>query len=483
MVLITNRINGELRIGLVVDHPLRDLDGLVLVSHLLAQRGHRTVLIPFYAQNFDLPSLDLDLVVVNYLRPANEALVRATLSRGTKVAVLDTEGALRPAKGITSYEGSAVYLQESGLDEAISLYMLWGEAMKPLLLDKTALGIDRIEVTGCPRFDLAHPPWSLARDAHDFVLVNTAFPTVNSRHAREGREDREALRATGFADSEINEIFATYRAIMADFCDAVARLAAARPTRRFVVRPHPFEASEPYEQRFAQLPNVALHRTGSVLDVLAQSDCLLHVNCTTAIEAVMCGVPPISLDFANRAEAIAHAPLPGRVSHRAQDLAAALKLIDQGRSVAAEEELRAVREIEIRHFFGPCDGKSAVRVADAVERAAGGATRVRQTGVSPRSRILAAAGDVIGSKRIEGWRQRRFPGRADKQVSAGAVKDALDRFARADKTVPAEVAPLCSSLGSPMLSFEVRPVGLHARPLPPAMVDTNAPAQNHPGAA
>ena len=457
MVLNAQRATSGLRIGFVVDHPLRDLDGLVLVAHLLAQRGHRTVLIPFYAQNFDLPSLDLDLVVVNYLRPANEALVRATLARATKVAVLDTEGALRPAKGVTSYEGCAAYLRESGLDNAISLYMLWGEAMKPLLLERTRLDPARIEVTGCPRFDLAHQPWSLAGERQEIILVNTAFPTVNSRHAHDGREDRAALRATGFSDAEIDDVFSTYRAIMADFCEAVARLAKARPGRQFVVRPHPFEASEPYERHFAAFPNVTLHRAGSVLDMLSRSDCLLHVNCTTAVEAVMCGVPPISLDFANRAEAVAHAPLPGRVSHRALDIDAALALIDQGRSIRPDHALLAVREAEIRHYFGPCDGAAASRVADAVERTAGGARSTARGPVAPRQRMLAAAGALAGSALIEKWRHRRFRGRAEKAVGAAAVEAALQRFSYADSSELAQVRRLRGPLGRPMLSLEITP--------------------------
>src|SRR5262245_63028545 len=83
----------EARVALIVDNPLRDLDGLVLLAYQLAQRGHTAFLVPMYDQVYDVFRLRPDVVLVNYVRANNRDLVRLYRRRGMRVGVLDTEGA------------------------------------------------------------------------------------------------------------------------------------------------------------------------------------------------------------------------------------------------------------------------------------------------------------------------------------------------------------------------------------------------------
>jgi hypothetical protein len=55
---------------LIVDNPLRDLEGLVLLGRQLAIRGAKVTLVPMYEQGFDVPAL---LVLMNYPRPRKES--------------------------------------------------------------------------------------------------------------------------------------------------------------------------------------------------------------------------------------------------------------------------------------------------------------------------------------------------------------------------------------------------------------------------
>ena len=63
------------RICLVVDHPDRDLDGLVLLATRLAGLGAEAFLVPLY-HLYEIPFLAPDFVVLNYLRPSNRWLAR-----------------------------------------------------------------------------------------------------------------------------------------------------------------------------------------------------------------------------------------------------------------------------------------------------------------------------------------------------------------------------------------------------------------------
>ncbi|BDI59746.1 surface carbohydrate biosynthesis protein [Qipengyuania nanhaisediminis] len=439
------------RIGLVVDHPERDLDGLCLVAQRLAERGHESVLLPFYTQHFDLPNIRLDAIVLNYVRPANLALVRAAAARGIALVVLDTEGGLLPDSGPTSPAGIARFLRASGIDRQLALYLFWGEALRERILADTALPAHRALVTGCPRFDLARREYNAPSGTPAVILVNTNFPVVNPALADGSAIDDRALASVGFAPDEIRAIAQSVQLVMDRVIDAVQILARARPARRFVVRPHPFEALEPYHRAFDGFENVTVRRTGSAVEALASASCMLHVNCTTAIEACQSGVPPISLDFLNEAALVRMARLPSRISHGADSIEQALDLIDRAESLSA-----GVMHEAITPHFGPLDGKAAIRIAEAL------ADRPlpSSAGEDPqpwRQRIAAALGAAIGSRAIESARRAIRPARSIKGFTLSQVRDRIDRFAGLHGHDAARVEPLRTALGLPIMALRISP--------------------------
>lgn len=443
------------RVALVVDHPQRDLEGLVLVAHLLAARGTEVIILPFYAQNFDLAWIDADVLVLNYVRPANARVVENANKCGVALAILDTEGGLLPEDGPTSPAGIASFLSSTGLDKRLSLYMFWGSQLRQEVVARTALQESQAIVTGCPRFDLARDPWTKSSQVHDRILVNTNFPTVNSAFASDGEEDRAALRSVGFTEARIDEIIADNRAVMSQMVSAIGQIARARPRLQFLVRPHPFESDAPYLSAFSGIENITVDRSGNVLDQIARSSCLLHVNCTTAIEATMSQVPAISLNFANRDSMRRMAALPSQVSIGASSIDEALELIDQGRAALRDEAWRAAMA-HIEPFFGPSDGRAAERVTSALSQlcenvsaaANGKPTQCRAT---IRDWGLA----LLGSQLIEGIRSRVYPSRVGKRIAMDQLQEALNRFAAAQGCSAAEVKRARTPLGSPMISFEI----------------------------
>jgi surface carbohydrate biosynthesis protein len=232
------------RVGIVVDHPTRDLFGAVLLAQALAARGVSVSLIPFYHQQLDAPYLDLDLIVLNYARPVNLAFAQRCREAGILVAVLDSEGGLLAQSGPTSALGIAEFVRTSGFGEILACYLCWGDAMAEALESHGALAPEAISVTGCPRFDFASEPWKRALPApgQRYVLVNTNFPIINNRFARDGLEDRLSLESAGFSDEVIERAFSQSRTVRAALTEAVAALAADFPGRQFLVRPHPFAA-------------------------------------------------------------------------------------------------------------------------------------------------------------------------------------------------------------------------------------------------
>lgn len=459
------------RVGLVVDHPLRDLHAITLLAHLLARRGHEAVLMPFYGQSLDLGLVRPDLLVLNYVRPANLAFVREARRRGVSLAVLDTEGGLLPEEGPTSARGVAGFLRDSGLDEELALYMFWGEHLREQVVAGTRLAPERAVVTGCPRFDFAHALWADTGRQRASVLVNTNFPVVNAAHAHGTAIDHAALRSAGFDDDRIAELVGMVGAVMRRMIEAVAAIARARPDRRFVLRPHPFERAEPYREAFANLSNVVVRQEGSVWDALAEATCLLHVNCTTAIEAGLSGIAPISLDFVNDPDMLRLAALPTEVSHRAVTLEQALDLIDRDGQLSP-----LVRPDLVTPYFGPADGRATERVAAAIASVAEEMEPVPPTTPAwGKPMALDAMGRTIGSSAVETLRQMRRPARRSKALEEAEVARALRRFGAAQGVAPARLRRVRTALGTASLSLRVIPPPASAnRPAEPARLQAPA---------
>ena len=118
-----------MRIGLVVDHPKRDLPGAVMLGYQLARRGVSVVLVPMYEQAVDVPRLGLDALVVNYARPVNLDLMRSFAKAGLALYVLDTEGGVLAEKGGNSPSAMAEYVKASGYANILSGYFCWGSRL------------------------------------------------------------------------------------------------------------------------------------------------------------------------------------------------------------------------------------------------------------------------------------------------------------------------------------------------------------------
>src|SRR5438552_18806533 len=117
-------------IGLIVDNPKRDLDGLVLVSRELAIRGTSSALVPMYQQGVEITLLGLNAVVINYARPNNRALIEGYKAMGLSVFVLDTEGGVLSRSGSDYPATWAPRFRESELGPLIDGYFFWGSGVR-----------------------------------------------------------------------------------------------------------------------------------------------------------------------------------------------------------------------------------------------------------------------------------------------------------------------------------------------------------------
>lgn len=363
---------GQIKIGLIVDNPKRDLPGLVLLARELARLGFPTFLIPMYLQGFEVPALALDVVVVNYARKANTQFIQSYAAAGIAVCVLDTEGGV--------WEDENQFVKSTNHQECaplITAYCFWGPRQKKAFAAMTKLRPEAMFVTGCPRFDFYHQSMIAALPQADQfslspLLIISNFALSNPRFGSPEAEIQAMI------DAGYERDYALFRQTE----DAknrqqlkllVARLAKDYPDRPIVIRTHPFESDADYISEFSNTPNVMVRCEGTVGPWLKSSAIALHFNSSVSIDAFLMKKPMAVPKWLTSALTKDMAEISFGLSLMAESYDHLRKIIDeatQGNNQFKLElfEPRAVQLL--RDWFVENDGQAFHRVADVLSRIA-----------------------------------------------------------------------------------------------------------------
>lgn len=431
-----------MHIGVIVDHPSRDLPGAAMIAHAGIHRGHRVSVIPMYEQGLDVPLLELDALIVNYARPTNLELVRAYVAQGIAVFVLDNEGGVMAEEGANSPVELARYIRDSGYAELLAGYFFWGSRPHQAAIEHHAMDPRRLHVTGCPRFDLASERWAdtLSYPRKNYILLNTNFPLLNPLFSGSQAKERETVINVGWSPKYVDDIIGDAKNILEAILALVPKLAHANPDRLFLVRPHPFENADLYKNRLKGISNVVVDGQGSVLNAARNASCVLHVNCGSSIEAAMLHRVPISLEFLNTDRMRRHSSLPHAISWKASsldDLLGALGRID---SLKQQFDFDGLHRKYIYPWFHENDGRAGDRIVEIVQRSSRASQWRNRTAVTsslaasnPRSslpqRVQALVANITGSALTSRLRARLSPVRRQKRVTAQDLETWLVRLA------------------------------------------------------
>lgn len=359
------------RICLVLDNPLRDLDGICLLAWQFTEMGHEVFIVPMYTQGFDIPSLRPDIVILNYARANNFDLLKLYQNLNIAVAVLDTEGV---GEWWREHAGN---LRRSNVDEFVDLYLCWGKRQSQILKDEGSLKADKIVATGCPRYDFVSYPWRKIFQTSGFeggyILINTNFPVVNPQFAEGTKAEVAGWVKSGWGSQEkANAMAEASGRLFEDILIAVESLVVGFPEQCFVLRPHPFEDISAYSDIANRYDNLVILKEGTSLQWIHSAKALLHVNCFTGVEAGMMGVEALSFEWLNHEIIREHSSEPYKVSRKASSIDELKGWISclvngEGELSPDRDKDKALQELIENNYFS-IDGHSAKRVAVACQK-------------------------------------------------------------------------------------------------------------------
>lgn len=400
------------RICLIVDHPLRDLEGLVLVACELARRGLEAFLVPMYHRH-EVFLICPDLVLVNYVRFANIGFIDACRHMGIAVGVLDTEGGVQ--KDVDAFARRVCpYL------DRVALYCAWGPRQLAALRACSPDGAGSLVATGCPRYDFAAPRWrgAIKNDGEAWprplILIDTNFPIINPRFQSARREVIELVKGMAYDSDYVRELIRQTHMARDELVRTADRLAAIFPQVLFVIRPHPFERADYYQSFFHERPNVRVIQQGTIFEWAVRAAAIVHHNCSTAIDGFLMGVEPIHLAWVD--SPLLYQPVSVAVSQHATSLDHLVALVGGivgGQEPIVPEDLAERRQRIVEDFFFANDGEAAVRVVDAVIQVLGRkdcasltmtlVSVIQALARSQRYDLLRLLAFLLGGRRLQYW--------------------------------------------------------------------------------
>ena len=256
---MTHNTKHKNLVGIIVDHPSRDLPGLILIAERLLKNNYKVLLIPSYNIDFVLLSKKFHFksIIFNYFREANYRKIIYAKSLGIQIIILDQES-------VGGYDGlSLVRNFKNPLliswFKYIDYYLFPGEKVKKICLNALKKGLPKNNLNvGFSRFEILKKNFNNINDKN-FILINTNFPGINPFFIKNDRKSiiKEIKRNTlgKINQKELNKFLVHKENQIKKFKSAIIKLIRTFKNEHFIIRPHPFENHRYWQDIEKMFPN------------------------------------------------------------------------------------------------------------------------------------------------------------------------------------------------------------------------------------
>ena len=357
-----------------VENQVRELDAKLLLACFAAERGFPVVLGSRGYVHYKMATIPRGVYLAKSMRQLSDKMFRIIRLLGHDIIAWDEEALVHPP------DETYFPLRLSPVTVPLVSHLIcWGQENADLLRRYPHLPpTTPVHVVGNPRGDMLRPELrgyfaeeveALTGKYGKFILVNTNFIDVNPFmpglglfRSEPGNGERPRL---GQAGKGMTLPFATglrdhKQAILESFLQLIPALHRAFPDYTLVLRPHPSENPDIYQQLATRCAAIKIDNSGNIIPWLLACKAMIHNGCTTGAEAYLLRVPAISyLPTFNKTYDYDWQGLPTKLSYQCfsfDELKLTLGPILSGEKGAAGGE---ERKTLMGHYLAAQDGPLA----------------------------------------------------------------------------------------------------------------------------
>ena len=404
---------------LPVESAARELDAKLLLACVAAERGY-SAFVGFQNEiRSQIAHIPRGVFIAKGFASRKARFLRILKGLGFTITAWDEEGLVHPVPEI--YAKRRISAESLAFLDGI---FSWGENYTELIRSLPFYDGTPIHQVGNPRLDLLRSGIQryYAQDVENlhgrfgrYILFNSNFGRVNSAIKRQRDEGVAGPRTDPILDLVWLKGMTYRRELYQRFRSLIESVARQFPDHQIVLRPHPAEKIESWDEIRERNPNIHVLFEGNVIPWLLGAEVLIHNGCTTAIESILMGKPAVCYQ-----PIPAESPdweLPNSVSHLADSDDAILRKIRSHIGGASKlTVLPAQRRILDRYVDIDEQRLACDRIMDVVETAYSADTR---PGIYSRSMAALDARFRAIEKRLRGmlpgniysnWHQnKQFP--------------------------------------------------------------------------
>jgi surface carbohydrate biosynthesis protein len=292
---------------LPVENLVRELDSKLLLACVAAERGFSSIIGSRTRLDFRVAQLPPSIYLSKSMTPKSARMFRILHLLGHKVVVGDEESLVYHSP--EHYFGRRMSPRTL---QYVSELFAWGQDNAELWRKYPHYTGVPIHAVGNPRMDLLRPELrsfaeedvsNIREHFGKFVMINTNFAMVNGffdtfnvfkKPASPGASAELGAAGIGTTPEFAAGYAAHKQALFEAFKKLLPALSEALPEQMFILRPHPGEDREPWNDVARSLPNVRVVHEGNIVPWLLACEAIIHNGCTTAVEAAVVDTPSIA---------------------------------------------------------------------------------------------------------------------------------------------------------------------------------------------
>jgi surface carbohydrate biosynthesis protein len=291
-----------------VENQVRELDPKLLLACIAARQGFSSIIGSRRELEFRIDSYPKSIYLSKTMTKRSLRFFRITRKFGHQIVAWDEEALVHlPPETYFSRR-----LHPESIKNVSHLFA-WGQDNVELWRKYSRLPDDiPIHNTGNPRNDMLRPEMhlfyekevqKLRREYGDFILVNTNFNHVNAfgpdlnlfKPLNKTDEQAQFGRAArGMSREYAQGLWDHKHAVFKSFQRMLPKLDQAFPNLNIIIRPHPTERHDIYQDIAARCSRIQVTNKGNVVPWILATRMVLHNGCTTGVESFVMGVPAIS---------------------------------------------------------------------------------------------------------------------------------------------------------------------------------------------